>query len=364
MNRKLINLITVTFLATIFAVKSGNAFSFFSEEKNRSYIYIVGSSTVSTFAAAISEEYNRSQSVKNILVDTPVVESTGTGEGFKFFCSGVGLKYPDFVDASRQIHESEIKNCNRNGVNKIAEIKIGYDGIVIGNSVGAKKLNLTKEQIFLALAEKVYDKKSGKMIKNPHKKWSDIDPSLPNSKIVVYGPPATSGTREVFVDLLMKDFCFHSPEISNFYKDEKARDEQCHKIRSDGHFIESGENHNVIVQHLQKNREAVGIVGFNFLVINRDVIQAVTVDNIEPSFETITSKRYELSRPLFIYFKKEHLKLMPQMHNFIKEIVSPETIGPKGYLKNSGLVTLGNSEFNQIRKSILLQLAEEEKNEK
>ena len=202
-------------------LKSSAAFDFGFNK--RSYLHIVGSSTISPFMTAVSEEFARNQNLKNFTTKTPFVESSGTRVGFESFCGGVGLKYPDFVNASRPIERSEVAKCDANGVEKIVEIEIGYDGIVVGNSVRSKKLKLTKEQIFLALAEKIVDPKSKKLIANPYQKWSDIDRALPKSEILFYGPPLSSGTRDVFVDLVMEDTCFHQKEFVEIYKDDGAR---------------------------------------------------------------------------------------------------------------------------------------------
>ncbi len=340
-------------LTCCFVLKS--SFAFWRSE-NKPYIYLVGSSTVSPFMAAVSEEFSRSQNLKNSTITTPLVESTGTTEGFRLFCSGVGLKFPDFSNASRPIEPSEVANCHKHGVNEIVEIKIGYDGIVIGNSTLGKKINLTKEQIFLALAEKIYDKKSGQFIKNPYEKWSEIDPSLPNKAIVFYGPPPSSGTRDIFIEMVMENVCFTKKEFVEGYSEAKIRRQQCGKIRADGNYVESGENDYLTIESLKTNPDALGILGFNFLVPNRSAIQAATIDNIEPNFNSIASKKYPLSRPLFVYFKKEHLNLKPEMSAFIQEIISPETIGHEGYLKHNGLVTLSDFEAKKLRENILSQL--------
>ena len=170
----------------------------------RDYITMAGSSTVYPFARTIAEEFGQNTKFK-----TPIVESVGTGGGIKLFCLGVGEKFIDFANASRKIKTSELTICKKNGVKNIKEIKIGYDGIVIANSVKANPYNLTKKQIFLALAKKVPI--AGKLVNNPYRKWSDIDKSLSNQEIMVYGPPPTSGTRDSFVELVMQESCVTDP---------------------------------------------------------------------------------------------------------------------------------------------------------
>jgi phosphate transport system substrate-binding protein len=355
---KLFQHISAVFLILFLSLNKSFAFdlSAFFKIQKRSYIYVVGSSTVSPLMTAVSEEFSRDQSLNNKVIITPVVEANGTAEGFRLFCAGVGYQYPDFANASQLIGENEIKQCNHNGVKEIVPIKIGYDGIVIGNSVKGKKIKLTKEQIFLALAQKVFDAKSKKLIDNPYKKWSEIDPALPPVKITVYGPPLTSGTRDVFVGIVMEDACFKKKEFIKIYENQDLRKKQCRTLRNDGVFVESGENDNLIIENLKNNPEALGIFGFNFLVANKKVIQAVKIEGVEPTFASISSKKYEFSRPLFVYFKKEHLKLIPYMREFILEIINPETIGNKGYLANSGLIPLSNYELEKITKDVLLEL--------
>ena len=302
---------------------------------------MAGSSTVYPFARTIAEEFGNGKIFK-----TPVVESIGTGGGIKLFCLGVGEQFIDFANTSREMKPSEIKICNQNGVKNIAKIKIGYDGIIIANSTKAKHFNFTKEQIFLALANEVPI--NGKLVKNPYQKWSDIDKSLPNQAIVIYGPPPTSGTRDSFVELVMEQACTHNKSISTTMKDEK----NCRIIRSDGKFIEAGENDNLIVQKLKNNQDALGIFGYSYLEQNAGIIQAAKIDGTTPTFENISSGKYSISRPLFIYFKKEHLPLIKGMKEFIKTIVSTNSIGEEGYLIDKGLIPSNKAEIKKIQKEI------------
>ncbi len=328
----------------------------FPLQKQRPYIHVVGSSTISPFLTAISEEFSRSQNLNNIATVTPIVESTGTSNGFKMFCGGIGAKYPDFVNASRPIRDSEMETCSHNKVKQIVEIKIGYDGIVFGNLAGNKKIKLSREDLFLALADKVSDKKNKKLVKNFYENWNEINPKLPKTKITVFGPPNSSGTRDVFADIVLEESCLGKKEFLDEFPEFSERKTQCHSLRNDEKFIESGENDRAIIEHLKTNSDAFGIFGFNFLVENQNIIQAAEIDGVTPNFSTIASKKYSLSRPLFIYFKRENLNSTPQMREFIQEIISAETIGSKGYLTRSGLISMSDAELDEVRKNILSQL--------
>lgn len=292
----------------------------------RDQIRIVGSSTVFPFTTAVAERLGQSGQFQ-----TPVVESTGTGGGMKLFCGGVGESHPDFTNASRPIKDGELEECKANGVTPI-EIKVGFDGIVLSNSKGGEQVDLTKEQIFAALAKNVVV--DGEVVANPHTNWSDIDEGLPNTKIEVLGPPPTSGTRDAFVELVMEEAC---PEAI-----EEA--DGCTEIREDGAFVEAGENDNLIVQKLEANADAFGIFGFSFLDQNADKLQGASIGGVEPTFDNIASGDYGVSRSLFIYAKKEHVGAISGMEEFIKEYTSEEAWGPEGYLADKGLIPLPDDE--------------------
>lgn len=323
---------------SFFTTKAGAA-SFF-EGKNRKHISVVGSSTAYPFVATIAETFGRESGFK-----TPIVEANGTGGGFKLFCAGIGYEFPDFVNASRRIEKSELERCRGNKISA-REIKIGYDGIVLANSINGKNYSLTKREIFLGLAAKLPDK-NGELQDNPNQHWSDIDPSLPASKIVVYGPPSSSGTRDSFAELVLEAVCVKEPAFIKAFADEKLRRKKCRLIRSDHKFIEAGENDNLIVQKLNGNPDALGVFGFSFLAQNQEKIKAAIIDKTAPSFASIASGAYTISRPLFIYFKTEHLDLVAGMREFIAEITNKNTIGPDGYLMQKGLVPLQSSELKK-----------------
>jgi hypothetical protein len=101
--------------------------------------------------------------------------------------------------------ESEWQLCQENGVTDVSEVLIGYDGLTIAVSRQGADLELTEDQIFQALAAEV--EVDGQVVANPYTRWNEIDPSLPDTEITVFGPPPTSGTRDAFVELVMHDGC-------------------------------------------------------------------------------------------------------------------------------------------------------------
>jgi phosphate transport system substrate-binding protein len=313
----------------------------------RDQIRIIGSSTVYPFSTVVAEEFGRSTAFK-----TPIIESTGTGGGLKLFCAGVGLDTPDIANASRAIKSSEIELCRQNGVLKITEVKIGYDGIAIARSKESKAIDLTLKQIFLALAREV-PTPSGEFVANPNITWKDVDPSLPDVKIEVLGPPPTSGTRDAFDELALEGGCKTFPEIEALQKtDETAYKRICQSIREDGVYVEAGENDNLIVQKLVANPTALGIFGYSFLDQNRDRIRGSLVEGIEPSFDNIAAGKYPVSRPLFFYVKREHIGEVPGISEFVSEFISEKAIGDYGYLADRGLISAPSDERKQIRADV------------
>ena len=306
----------------------------------RDRILIVGSSTVFPFSAAVAESFGKSSGHK-----TPVVESTGTGGGIAMFCSGSGPSTPDIANASRRMKASEHARCSANGVTPM-EVVIGYDGIVLANSRSGPVFEVTREQVFLALAEKVPGK-NGEAA-NTNARWSDIDPSLPDEEIEVFGPPPTSGTRDAFEELVMDVGC-----ASAGLKDQAS----CSRLRNDGAFVEAGENDNLIVGKLEANPVTVGIFGFSFLDQNADQIRGAAIEGVEPTFENIASGSYPISRPLYFYVKKEHLGEIPGLADYVLEFVSEAAWGDDGYLATKGLIPLKPGDRANVAQKITPALA-------
>ncbi len=327
--------LAVALLATVAAASAAQA---------RDQIRIAGSSTVFPFTTRVAEEFGKTTKFK-----TPVIESTGTGGGFKLFCAGVGVEHTDISNASRAIKQSEIETCAKNGVTEITEVKIGYDGIVIASSKASPQLNITLPQLFLALAKDIPDGKGG-LMPNPHKLWSDVDPSLPKAKIEVLGPPPTSGTRDAFNELAMEGGCNKIAELDALKKaDAKKHTAVCQGIREDGAFVEAGENDILIVRKLEANKNAFGVFGYSFLDQNKDKIQGSKVTGFEPTYENISSGKYPISRSLFIYVKKAHVGVIPGIREFLTEFTADKAWGPEGYLADKGLIALPDAERTKWR---------------
>jgi phosphate transport system substrate-binding protein len=315
----------------------------------RDTIEVVGSSTVYPFSTVVAERYGRASGKP-----TPKIESTGSGGGMKLFCGGLGTNYPDITNSSRRIKMSEFKKCQSNGVKGIIEVQIGYDGIVVANSVTAESMDLSRKDIFLALAAKVPGEKEGQLIDNPYSTWKQVNASLPDIGIEVLGPPPTSGTRDAFAELAMEGGCKKIDWIAALKKtDKNAYKQVCHTVREDGRYIEAGENDNLIVQKLEANPAALGVFGFSFLDQNADKVQGAKIESVSPTFESIADKSYPISRPLLFYVKKAHVGVVPGMKGFLKEFTNERAWGEDGYLAEKGMIPLPTEMRKAMAKNTL-----------
>jgi len=313
--------------ASLLALAAGPALA-------KDQIRIVGSGTVYPFTTVVAEAFGKATGKK-----TPVVEANGSGPGIKLFCAGNDDASPDFADASRAMTKDELATCIKNGVTDVAQLTIGIDGLALTNAKGGPAINITEQQLFAALAKQVPDK-DGKLVDNPYKLWSDIDPSLPKVAIKVLSHPATSGTRSSIEDQILSPGAAAYPSLADLKKsDAAAFTTEFKTLRTDGAFVEAGENDNAIVEKLLADPNTFALFGVSNLLLNGK-LQAAALEGEAPTADSIASGKYKASRPLFVYVKKTHMASNPDMAAFIAEYMSAKAIGPDGYLIDKGLIAL------------------------
>jgi phosphate transport system substrate-binding protein len=313
----------------------------------RDQISRVGSSTVFPYTQAVAEQFANMSGMPS-----PIIESTGTGGGMQIFCAGVGEAFPDLTGASRGMKVSEWESCQANGVTDITQIQIGSDGLSIAISrANDFAWDLTLTELYQALGAQV--EVNGEWMDNPFQTWNEINPTLPNTPILVLGPPPTSGTRDAFVELAMHAGCEELPYVHAGDFDGDWVVANCSRMRTDGPFIEAGENDNLIVQRLNADENAMGIFGYSFLYENQDVLKAVLIGGVAPDAETIASGAYGIARPLFFYVKNAHRGVIPGLVEFLEEYVSEAAFGPGGYLAERGLVPLPDAQREEMRNRAL-----------
>ena len=293
----------------------------------------VGSSTVYPFAKMAAERVARA----NPRLGTPIIESTGTGAGFKLFCAGVGERFPDISNASRRMKSKEAAQCAANGVKDVTEIQIGLDGVAVATSRQTALSGISQRDLYLALAKTPFGKP------NRARTWKDVNAKLPALPVRVYGPPSTSGTRDALAELLMTPPCEANASMAALKKNDEARFKAvCTAVRTDGAYVEAGENDNLIVQKLAGNPGSLGIFGYSFLEENASRVKGIAINGVAPNYATISSFRYPGARPLYIYVKNAHVRAIPAIRAFVAEITKESAIGPRGYMLAGGLVSAPN----------------------
>ncbi len=230
-------------------------------------IAIDGSSTVFPFAQAAAEQFNGDS--PNVKV---TVGESGTGGGFEKFCAGE----TDVSDASRPIKPEEVEVCEKNGV-KYRELTVARDGISIVTNPALEVQCLTTDQL-----KQLWEK--GSKVKS----LSEIDSSLPDATLSLYGPGTDSGTFDYFTD-----------EING--EEGNSRDD-----------YQPSEDDNVLVEGVAGDDGGLGYFGFSYFEENADKLNLVAVDGgdgcVTPSQDTIQSGEYKpLSRPVFMYVSEDAL---------------------------------------------------------
>jgi phosphate transport system substrate-binding protein len=233
-----------------------------------------GSSTVAPIMEALVEEY------AGVQPDVKVTSgASGTGGGFEKFIAGS----TDFSNASRPIKEEEAAKLKEAGID-YTELEIAYDGLsIVVNKENDWAKDLTVEDLKKLWVE------DGKT-----KKWSDINPEWPDEEVVFYSPGTDSGTFDYFNEIILED--------ADIVKAATL-----------------SEDDNVLVQGVQGDKNAIGFFGYAYYLANKDSLNVVKIDGVEPTNETIESGDYTpLSRPLFIYVKNSSVKENEAVYDFMQ----------------------------------------------
>ena len=232
-------------------------------------IPIDGSSTVFPITEAVAEEFG-DLTGGNVRA---VVGISGTGGGFKKFCSNETV----ISDASRPIKQKEVDLCAAAGIEYI-ELPVAIDGLsVLVNPSNDFVDCLTVEQLNL-----IWKPESEGVVMT----WDQVDPSWPNEEIKLYAPGVDSGTFDYFTEAINGDGGV-----------------------SRGDFVAS-EDDNVLVQGISGDKYSLGYFGYAYYVENQDKLKVVPVDGgsgcIAPTDAAINNGSYApLSRPLFVYVRAD-----------------------------------------------------------
>jgi phosphate transport system substrate-binding protein len=262
-----------------------------------SSISIDGSSTVFPIAEAVAEEF-QIQKKGEVRVTVGI---SGTGGGFKKFCRGE----TDISNGSRPILKAEMEACAAAGVTYI-ELPVAFDAL----TVTVNPANDWAQTMTIADLKKIWEPDAqGKITR-----WNQVRPEWPNEPLTLFGAGADSGTFDYFTEAVVG----------------KAKS-------SRGDFTAS-EDDNVLVQGVERNKNALGFFGFAHYFAHKDKLTAVKIDNgqggVEPTLQTVIDGTYEpLSRPMFIYVNESSAS-KAEVREFIEFFLSngPALIEEVGYV--------------------------------
>ncbi len=131
--------------------------------------------------------------------------------------------------------------------------------------------------------------------------------------------------------------------------------DKTHKIRSDGAWVDAGENDNAIVQTLEKTPAAVGVFGYSFLREQHGQGQGREGRRRRPDVRHHLVGAYPLSRSLYIYVKKANIGVTPGLKEFLDGFTSDAATGKGGYLQQRGLIPLPQAD-HEAQKAALKAL--------
>lgn len=264
-------------------------------------VKVDGSSTVFPITEAVAEEFQKEN--RDVKVTVGI---SGTGGGFKKFCSGE----IDISDASRPIKPTEVELCGKNGIAYI-ELPVAYDGLaVMVNPRNTWATSMTVDELKKMWAPQA----QGKLTK-----WSDIRPGWPQQEFHLYGAGVDSGTYDYFTEAIVGEE---------------------HASRGD---YTSSEDDNIIVQGIANDPNALGFFGYAYYAENKDKLKLVAIEDgkadngagpILPSPQTVQDGTYQpLSRPVFIYISTRSLE-RPEVSGFVDFYIrnAPELVTEVGYI--------------------------------
>jgi phosphate transport system substrate-binding protein len=267
-----------------------------------------GSSTVGPYVIAAAEQFQRQN--KGVQVTVGI---SGTGGGFERFCRGE----IDIADASRPIKQvGEADKCRAAGIRYLA-FAVANDGI----SIVVNKSNTWASCITTAELKAMWS--PGSKVGN----WKDIRSSYPDVGLKLFGPGTDSGTFDFFTEHIVG------------------------KARSSRSDYQASEDDNVLVQGVAGERGGLGYFGLSYYEENKDKLKVLAVDGgkgcVTPSSATVQSRRYPISRPLFVYIKLSSFK-RPEVQAFINHILANEV----AIAKTARFVSLTPAQLKNARRQL------------
>ena len=294
----------------------------------RAPLQVSGSSTVAPFVLVLTNGLEA--------VDVRIT-SSGTTAGLAALCD-LRPGSADLTGGSRGIAAAELDDCAAAGVSTVVEVPLGTDGIVLAHSDAAEPLALTATDLYRALAaERPRGDGDCTLLPNTARRWSDVRADLPARPIRVFGPPPTSGTREVFAERVIAEGARAEPCLAVLARTDPARFAASLALRRDAAWTEAGESDGAVAYALTRLPDAIGVFGFVHAAA-QEGLALVPIDGVAPTRDAIADGRYPLARPLYLYTTAGHLTRDPRVIEVIRGAVGAEAVGEGGVLSGMGLI--------------------------
>lgn len=317
-------------------------------------MYIIGSTLMKDYTVAIMDRL-----IKNAKLPPAILVNKGTTRGVEAFCAGTGLNTPDIVALSRRLRSSELEDCRAHGVTDLIEILIGYEAAGIVSRRDNQDYPLTLVSMYKALAAEL-PRDINDFIPNQNKRWRDVDPNLPNTEIRMIIPVPSLGGRGFMEDRMLQGACRKIIEIKTIFGAED-RVKQCIALRDDNRITEldTPYDRNVVQTLATSPSGTLAIIPLRFATEHQEFLKIQSLEGVVPNHETVSSREYQFTRPLYFLIKKAHIKnyrrkgLVSGLREFITEATREATIGPSGYLAKLGVFSVDAEMRNEIRTASL-----------
>lgn len=276
-----------------------------------------------------------------------VISPRGTVRGFEELCreGSVGV-----IGTTRAFSAGELATCAAAGIDQLTEMTMAMDGIVLAQSDRQRPFALELRELFLASATLVPDDDRCILMPNPNESWDDVDADLPSRPIRIYGPPSTSGTRSMFVEMAIAEGARQIECLAELERRDPAAFERAIMPRRDEVWLDAGDSDAALAMALRSARDAVGIFGWQSFEDTQG-LSALPLEGIAPDRRSILMGRYPLGRPLFLYVTPEALT-EPRVRSLVTRLPGPAEGRPvRRYSTSSGeaITTVGEGATSRVR---------------
>ena len=214
---------------------------------------------------------------------------------------------------------------------------------MLANAKASPHYQVTLRDVYLALAkERSRSRRRQKLVPNPYTNWSEINSALPDDEIEVLGPPPTSGTRDAFNELVMEGGCKTFAWVAALPRDQYLA--ACHMLRDDGHYIDAGENDNLIVQKL--DGEPAPARHLRLQLPRAERRQGPRRAHRRRGAGLRLDRRGQVSGLAAALLLREESarRAIPGIREYVAEFTSDAAVGEFGYLADNGLIPLPDEE--------------------